>query len=121
MNKKNYFIVDMLGCRVYAIFDKDWRKIAAKHAKTKLDENYDPSDCNATAMHLVTDKEAAYYMFFPTNPAKSTIYHECCHVLIWMLSDFGWEIDRVSHEPVAFLMAYIIDETFKLKQLQRKK
>lgn len=117
MNKNNYFIIEVLGCRIHVFFDKKWRDIARKIIKGPLRTDNTLVEPDAIALHDGND----YYILAAPNAPNKTIYHECFHVFMWMADDYNFLFDVDNQEPMAYLFSYIIDETLKLKKKQGKK
>lgn len=91
-----------------------------KEAVSKMDKDYqleDRSDYNMLGLTSVItssklEREHIAICIEYTSKA-STYCHECLHVAYYILDSKGITCPKSNHEPLAYLMSYLIDEVEK--------
>lgn len=112
MKKYPSFKIDLLGCNVVVILDKDWLKVAGDILKKDLSEGERFNGANGIAFAL----DNSYYIAAPKTVKESTLYHECFHVMSEICNDFEIDITHENHEFGAYLIEYLIEQTIKIRK-----
>lgn len=119
-----FFNIDIYDCKVHVIFGDDWKEIAKKIIKERLDQEVDVDNFHALTIHHVGEWKGYhvhdYFMCFRKNCPLNNIYHECMHILMYVIDDFCLGFDISIHEHIAYLGEYIINETMKIYDKMKK-
>lgn len=107
-----HFKINLYDVTINVICCKDWeqkaKRILEKH---NLTLELDNTEANA----LKLPGKDGYYAFFSPDADNKTIYHECIHLLIFIMDDCNLILDVDNSESIAYLGEYIIDNVMKIK------
>lgn len=109
------FNIDVYLESINVICDKDWPSIARRIAK-EHGGSADTITEDAEAFAMLINKKDGIYIFFKPGAADRVIYHECIHIVAYMMFKCDLSFDLEHQEPIAYLAEHIIENVMKIKK-----
>ena len=106
------FKIDLYDVIINVVCCKDWDK-EAKRILEK--ENISIELDNTEAYALKIPGKDGYYVFFRPNVANKIVYHECIHLLVFVMNGCNLILDVDNSESIAYLGEYIIENVMRIK------
>ena len=108
------FKIDLYDVTINVICCEKWREeVKCILAKENYEEEKELENADGFAMKM--PGKNGFYVCFSPEISNSTVYHECIHLLVFVMNSCHLILDVNNSESIAYLGAYIIDETMKIK------
>lgn len=108
------FKIDLYDVTINVICCEKWREeVACILKKEDYEEEKDLANADGFAMKM--PGKDGFYVGFSPSIADSTVYHECIHLLIFVMNCCHLKSDVFNSESIAYLGEYIIENVIRVK------